>query len=607
MAINERFPLAIPEGTVLAGQYVITKVLGQGGFGITYQAKDHKTGQKYAIKEFFPDSMATRMQGTNTVMPFTGDRGENFLYGKECFLQEAETLAQFIGNDGIVRIYSYFEEYGTAYFVMDFIEGKSLDAYIKEKGGKLPFEETLKLLIPVMDALESVHQKGIVHRDVAPDNIYLTNDGAVKLIDFGAARQSLGDKSQSLDVVLKHGFAPKEQYTRRGRQGPYTDIYALGATFYFALTGKRPPDSLERLEEDDIVLPSTLGVSVPKQAEEAIMTALNVRSEDRFQRMGAFKTALVDTGPADRETRAVRPQQSLAGEAVHQRFFTAPDNTEATGKTGRTDTTAGNTFGQVKAAQHQNGPRQFVKGKTKLLAGIFALIGLIVLITVISVSSGSSVSEEPATKPGETTETASAEETVPDENTYGSDTEEINTTPEEGAIPAPPSIPAATPDEMPADDGETADEEPVVDEEGIYFNDIPWGTSAEDIVNRLGDGYKLNTYEDCRSVNNINTEGSYNGVGSWVNIIYYCDYRDENNKLWEGLYYDTIIISDTNGFSEDDINRIIEQINEEAGQKPEIERSDYIRWRKGDTVVVMMPGSLQMSISYYDADFFDRE
>lgn len=235
METDEKYPLALTQGSVLAGQYVIEKVLGQGGFGITYKAVDHKTGQAVAVKEFFPDSMATRTQ--TTVTAFSGERGESFAYGKACFLQEAETLAQFIGNENIVRVQSYFEENNTAYFVMDFVEGISFDAYIKERGGKISYEEAEKILVPVMDALAAVHSRGIIHRDVTPDNIYITKDGTVKLLDFGAARYSLGDKSRSLDVVLKHGFAPKEQYTRRGKQGAYTDVYTLGASFYFAVAG----------------------------------------------------------------------------------------------------------------------------------------------------------------------------------------------------------------------------------------------------------------------------------------------------------------------------------------------------------------------------------
>ncbi len=300
--MSEKYPLALPEGTALAGQYIIEKVLGQGGFGITYKAVDHTSGQNVAVKEFFPDAMATRT-GT-TVVPFSGERGESFEYGKACFLQEAETLAQFIGNENIVRIYTYFEENGTAYFVMEYIEGTSFDVYIKEHGGKITFDEAAAVLIPIMDALNIVHSKGIVHRDVTPDNIYITNSGVVKLLDFGAARYSLGDKSRSLDVVLKHGFAPKEQYTRRGKQGPYTDVYSLGASFYFALTGKRPPDSVERMDEDELVPPSNLGAKIGRVPEQAILNALNVQPQDRFQTMAAFKNAMLGAQVIDAQEKA---------------------------------------------------------------------------------------------------------------------------------------------------------------------------------------------------------------------------------------------------------------------------------------------------------------
>lgn len=291
--MNEKYPLALPVSTVLAGQYIIQDVLGQGGFGITYKALDRMSGREVAVKEYFPEAMATRLHGNTNVTSYSGDRGENFVYGMQCFMKEAETLAQFIGNENIVRIYSYFEEYGTAYFVMDYIEGTSLNEYVKQRGGKVSFEEASDILVPIMDALGAVHQKGIVHRDVSPDNIYITNDGKVKLIDFGAARQSLGDKSQSLDIILKHGFAPKEQYMRRGKQGPFTDIYALGATFYYILTGRRPPDALERMDEDELIPLSTLGVKLSKAAEDAILMALNVQPEERFQSMGAFKNAML--------------------------------------------------------------------------------------------------------------------------------------------------------------------------------------------------------------------------------------------------------------------------------------------------------------------------
>ena len=304
--MSEKFPQALPEGTILAGQYIIESVLGQGGFGITYRARDHKNGNPVAIKEFFPESLAARIGGT-TVRAFSDEKGSDFLYGKDCFLQEAETLSKFIGNQNIIRVYTYFEENGTAYFVMEYVEGTGFDKYIRSQGGKISYEDSLRILIPVMDALSEVHRQGIVHRDVSPDNIIITNDGTVKLLDFGAARYSLGEKSRSLDVVLKHGYAPKEQYARHGRQGPYTDVYALGATFYFALTGKTPVDSIERIDEDELIPLSTLGVRISEHAENVILKALNLRAEDRYQSMSDFKNALLGKEP---ETVSIPVQSS---------------------------------------------------------------------------------------------------------------------------------------------------------------------------------------------------------------------------------------------------------------------------------------------------------
>ena len=218
----------------------------------------------------------------------------------ECFLSEAKTLAEFIGNENIVRIHSYFEENGTAYFVMEYVEGKSFQTYLKECGGKIGWEEAGRILFPIMDALGAVHAKGIIHRDVTPDNIFLTEGGGVKLLDFGAARYSLGDRSRSLDVVLKHGYAPKEQYTRRGRQGAYTDVYSVAACFYFAVTGHKPPDSIERMDEDDLIPPSSLGVKVDEAREDALLKGLSVQAADRYQNMADFKAAMTageETGP----------------------------------------------------------------------------------------------------------------------------------------------------------------------------------------------------------------------------------------------------------------------------------------------------------------------
>lgn len=294
-ADKDRFPTALPCGIQIGGAYTLGRVLGQGGFGITYIAKDNSTGTRVAIKEYFPDSMATRT-ASNTVSAFTGERGEGFLYGRQCFLEEAKTLATFIGNPNIVRVYRFFEENGTAYFVMEYVEGTSLKDYLKQRGGKISFEEAKQILVPVMNALAVVHSKGIIHRDISPDNIIIKKSGKVKLLDFGAARYSIGDRSRSLDVVLKHGYAPREQYSRHGRQGPFTDIYSLAATFYRAITGIIPQDSIDRVDNDMVITPRAYCPDLTPQGEFALYKAMAVQPADRFRTTVEFKEAMLSRG-----------------------------------------------------------------------------------------------------------------------------------------------------------------------------------------------------------------------------------------------------------------------------------------------------------------------
>lgn len=310
---ERKFPMALRAGTVLGGKYIIGRVLGEGGFGITYLAQDYRDKTTVALKEFFPDSLAARTDGT-ALTPFAGDREDAFTYGKECFLEEAKTLSRFIGNDSIVRVYSYFEENNTAYFAMEYIKGKSLLDYLNERGGKISFEDTKKIILPVMDALEAIHGEGIVHRDIAPDNIILTADGGVKLIDFGAARYSLGDRSRSLDVVLKHGYAPMEQYTRRGRQGPYTDVYALCATIYKCLTGRTPPDAVDRMDEDNLIPPSALGASIPPQAEDALLKGLEIQYRDRYQSVTELRNDIFADAASLKSETVLPPDSSKASD-----------------------------------------------------------------------------------------------------------------------------------------------------------------------------------------------------------------------------------------------------------------------------------------------------
>ena len=291
LAENEKkFPVALRAGTVLNDRYIIGRVLGQGGFGITYLALDTQLNAKVAIKEFMPNDIATRIGTTVSVAMDT--KSEEFAYGAERFQEEARTLAKFIGNPNIAAVTSYFDENDTSYFVMDYIEGISFKTYIANHGGKISVEETLSVMIPVLRALTAVHAEGFIHRDVTPDNIYITKDGMVKLLDFGSARYSIGDKSKSLDVILKVGYAPKEQYIRRSRQGPFTDVYSCAACFYAAITGFLPPESLERLDEDTLVPISQCGIDIPEYLDKAILKGLAVQPEDRFQSAAEFLDAI---------------------------------------------------------------------------------------------------------------------------------------------------------------------------------------------------------------------------------------------------------------------------------------------------------------------------
>jgi len=283
----------LPQGTELNHRYVIESVLGHGGFGITYAARDKILNVRVAIKEYLPRQLATRGEGQTKVSIFTGEARQQYDYGLRKFLEEAQSVARFSHHPNIVSARDYFEAHGTAYMVMEYVEGVTLKEYLAKKGGRISFEEATGILMPVMDALREVHQGGMLHRDISPDNIYITTTAQVKILDFGAARYFAGEQSKSLSVILKSGYAPEEQYRSSGKQGSWTDVYAVGATLYKALTGQTPPDALDRMAEDTLVPPSRLGVNIPPQAEQALLTSLAVNAGSRFPDMGAFQQALL--------------------------------------------------------------------------------------------------------------------------------------------------------------------------------------------------------------------------------------------------------------------------------------------------------------------------
>ena len=282
----------LPVGWILDGKYRIGMALGQGGFGITYLAYDMNLQQKVAVKEYFPGGLVTR--SSQFVTPYTQSGQGLYAKGVDAFYREGQLLARFQNHPNIVHIHNFFRENNTAYFVMEYVEGKSLAAYLNEKDGRLSQEETISLLSPIMDALDTLHQAGILHRDIAPDNIYLTKAGQVKLLDFGAAKNELSQHTHSSAAILKPGYAPLEQYSVTGNQGPWTDVYAMGAVIYRCLTGMMPPDAPDRITGRELPLISVSGAKASKTVETAVMKALALNIPDRWQRMSDLKNALCD-------------------------------------------------------------------------------------------------------------------------------------------------------------------------------------------------------------------------------------------------------------------------------------------------------------------------
>ncbi|MCI6885630.1 MAG: serine/threonine protein kinase, partial [Lachnospiraceae bacterium] len=304
----------IPPGSVLQQRYIVGRALGFGGFGITYIGWDYVMARKVAIKEYLPSEFATRMPTQLKVTVYSGEREEQYKEGLIKTMEEARRLAKFESVPGIVQIYDCFEENGTSYIVMEFLEGMSLKDYLAEKGNMTP-EQALPVVLQIAAAMEAVHKTGILHRDIAPDNIYVLNPDEpdslrVKLLDFGAARYATTKHSKSLSVIIKPGYAPEEQYRSRGDQGTWTDVYALAATFYKMLTGVTPEDAMERSVKDEVKKPSRMGIKISKPTETALMNAMHVKIQDRTQTMEEFSQELM---AAEVKERAVtKDKQAVA-------------------------------------------------------------------------------------------------------------------------------------------------------------------------------------------------------------------------------------------------------------------------------------------------------
>ena len=321
-------PHALPSGHVLR-EYRIERVLGAGGFGITYLARDVRIGKRYAVKEYLPRDFASRASGA-AVEPLSASGRGDFDWGMERFLGEARALAQF-AHPSLVGVVRYFRANGTAYIVMEYVEGELLSDHLAREA---PLSEPALrgILEPLMDGLSEVHAAGYLHRDIKPENIVLRAGGTPVLLDFGAARMALGGRSRTLTAVLTPGYAPIEQYSEGSRQGAGTDIYALGAVAYHALTGERPQDATERMLEDRMPALSRLGVGgAGRVFLEGVDAALRLRPEERPVSLASWRRRLDGSGGA----RVEGPGRPAAARDRAPARAPAPPRADGAGGRGR--------------------------------------------------------------------------------------------------------------------------------------------------------------------------------------------------------------------------------------------------------------------------------
>ena len=298
---------ALPLETILAGKYLVGRVLGQGGFGITYIGWDIALERKVAIKEYFPSGQVSRNPGTRDLTWYTSEQSQRAKQdGMQMFLKEARKMSKVDDIPNVVRVRDLFQENGTAYIVMDFVEGETLKARL-QRTGPMSWEQAKEIFLPAIRAMEQVHKAGLVHRDLSPDNLMLTPEGRVMILDLGAAKDLNVNNGASSMQVAKGGFSPFEQYTQRGASGPWTDVYAMAATLYFTLTGKLPPVATDRVDEDTISWTEPGLKALPAPALEALQKAMEVSAKKRTQSMAELGKGLTEVPEAlsgfQRETR----------------------------------------------------------------------------------------------------------------------------------------------------------------------------------------------------------------------------------------------------------------------------------------------------------------
>ena len=489
-AQQEANPHALKPYTILQGKYLVGNVIGEGGFGITYIGFDLNLEVKIAIKEFYPNGFVTRESNVTSMVTnyTTGDKSQYDKW-KESFVREARSLAKFSDLPGIVHVRDFFQENNTAYIVMEFVEGETLKSHLKACGGKISVDETLTMMRPVIQSLAKVHEAGIVHRDISPDNIMIQKGGTVKLIDFGAARDFGSEGEKSLSVLLKPGYAPEEQYRSKGNQGPWTDVYAMCATIYRCITGTKPAESMERMREDTLKKPSGMGIAIDADTENALMSGMAVYAEQRIKTMDEL------------EAKLYTPSQQHGATTVSH---TSSQTTDSDTNKG-VDQAIGSITGGVDKLKKNTGDLLIkLKGREKyIVAGIVAGLLLIFIIAVARIS-------------GDRDTEADVSATLSTEV----ETETLDTNPSQAEPSELPTEDTAEAMDVEENEDENREDEYHEDEDihryEFYIADVTWEEAYQHAIDMGGYLIHLNTDSETAYILEELNSSDYKGISFFI-------------------------------------------------------------------------------------------
>lgn len=327
---KQRDGRTLPEGTLLADRYRIGRVLGVGGFGITYEVWDTLNQSICAVKEYAPAALSYRMKDRTAIRINSSSSGV-FQHGMQRFIQEAQMLKQLENVPEVVRVNECFQENQTAYFSMEYLDGTNLKSIVKNTGSSIDFCDVTRLIVAIGNSMDVIHKTtGILHRDISPENIYVLKDGSARLLDFGSARQAIAGAKQGFSVELKPGFAPIEQYSKNGKQGPHTDVYALACTYYYSLTGKMIPSAVDRLDGKEYEPLCRLNPEISTAVSAGVDHALEIDYRSRTQSMREFVDVISESlnkqlpKPVQKTSR-VAFLEVIEGEGKGSRWMLPPD------------------------------------------------------------------------------------------------------------------------------------------------------------------------------------------------------------------------------------------------------------------------------------------